>query len=374
MMAWVTRRPLTILHTEASLGWGGQEHRIVAETQIMEQRGHKILIAADPRGQLAGRGQRLGLPVLPVKFGGRDNIVALLTIRRIIKEHSVDILNTHSSLDSWLGTLAVQGRRQTKLVRTRHLSTSIRTNWPTRWLYQRPDALITTGEAIKTIIQERAGVPPARIVSIPTGVSLERFSPHIPGDRTKLPAAWPLAAPIIGSVAVLRSWKGHLYLLEAVQRLRQCGLPVRLLLVGEGPYREVLEAKIAELGLLDVVFLPGYQEDVPSWLALMDLFVLASYANEGVPQALLQAMAMAKPVVGTRCGGIPEIIRPQENGLLVPPRDSEALAAAIQKLLETPELQSHFGAKGLELVRARYSLEKMGESLEAVYAQVCGSN
>ncbi len=358
-----------ILHTEASLGWGGQEHRIVAEAQVMAGRGHRVLIAADPRGELAVRARKAGLPVLPVRFGGRQNFSAFLTLRRLCREYGVDILNTHSSLDSWVGTLAVLGSPRLKLVRTRHLSTPIRTNLPTRWLYQQADAIITTGAAIKNLIQERARVPEAKIFSIPTGVDLARFSPDLPADRSQLPSAWPLA-PIIGSVAVLRSWKGHLYLLEALQQITQRGIEARLVLVGAGPYGEVIAPKIAALNLQDRVYLAGYQDDVPAWLALMDIVVLASYANEGVPQSLLQAMAMGKPVVGTSCGGIPEVVIPQVNGLLVPPRDSAALAQALVQLLREPETRHRYGVQGRELVLDRYSLDKMAQAVEEVYARV----
>ncbi len=363
-------RPYTILHTEASLGWGGQEHRIVAEAQSMQRRGHRVLVAADPRSELARRAPRCGLSVLLLPLGGRRNPAALLSLRRLLEHHRVDILNTHSSLDSWLGALAVLGRKQTKLVRTRHLSTAIRPNLPTRWLYQQAEAIITTGAAIKTLIQARAQVPADRVISIPTGVPLERFHPGVPADRHRLPEAWPAAAPIIGSVAVLRSWKGHLYLLEALDQLRRAGSAARLLLVGEGPYRVVIEAKIRELELQERVYLAGYQDDVPSWLALMDIVVLASYANEGVPQSLLQAMAMAKPVVGTLCGGIPEIVTPEVHGLLVPPRDSRALAGALGRLLAAPESWALLGNQGLAQVQARYSLDQMAAAVEAVYARL----
>ncbi|MGQ9921471.1 MAG: glycosyltransferase family 4 protein [Desulfobacca sp.] len=370
MMGPGASRSYSILHTEASLGWGGQEQRIVAEAQIMVQRGHRLLIAADSRGALAVRAAKEGLTVLPLLCGGRHNVAALLTLRRWLRDYGIDILNTHSSLDSWLGALAISGRLRTRLVRTRHLSTPIRTNLPTRWLYQRADAIITTGAAIKTLIVQRAGVPAARVFSIPTGVPLARFSPQIPADRRRLPTSWPATAPIIGSVAVLRSWKGHLYLLEALHLLREAGVDARLVLVGAGPYGVVLEAKIAELRLQEQVYLAGHQDDVPAWLALMDIVVLASYANEGVPQSLLQAMAMAKPVVATRCGGIPEVVRTGSNGLLVPPRDSRALAAALRQLLGDAASRTRFGLQGRELVEASHSLEKMAQAVEEVYARV----
>jgi glycosyltransferase involved in cell wall biosynthesis len=237
-------------------------------------------------------------------------------------------------------------------------------------LYQSPDAIITTGQAIKDLIVARAGVPADKIFSIPTGVPLDRFYPRPPGDRASFLPHWDGSACLIGSVAVLRSWKGHLYLVEALKKVLQAGEKAHLLLVGEGPYRVVIEAKVAELRLADQVHFAGYQENVPDWLALMDLVVLASYANEGVPQSLLQAMAMARPVIGTTCGGIPEIVTGGSNGLLVPPKDSQTLAQALISLIEDPATREKFGSRGLALVRERYSLEQMAVATENVYAHI----
>lgn len=361
----------TIVHTEASLGWGGQERRIFAEADIMQQRGHRIILAVDPRGELYRRSLSAGFSVVPTPFSGRQTIPTVLALRHLLHQQAVDILNTHSSLDSWVGLTAVLGRRsRTKLVRTRHLSTPIQTSGPTRWLYQSPDAIITTGQAIKNLIVQRARVPEARIYSIPTGVPLDRFYPRPPGNRAGYLPAWPQDRCLIGSVAVLRSWKGHVYLVEALAKVLQAGVKANLVLVGEGAYRVVIEAKVMELNLADFVYLAGYQDNVPDWLALMDLVVLASYANEGVPQSLLQAMAMARPVVGTTCGGIPEIVQPGSNGLLVPPRDSSSLAEALLNLIRDPAQREDFGARGLALVQERYSLEQMAAATEKVYASI----
>ena len=183
------RRTYTIVHTEASLGWGGQERRIFAEAEIMSRRGHRLILVVDPRGQLYQRSRQAEFAVVPQFFGNRYIIPATLALRRLLRRQSVDILNTHSSLDSWVGLWAVKGRRsQTKLIRTRHLSTLIKTSWPTRQLYQSPDAIITTGQAIKDLIVKRAQVPPARIFSIPTGVAVRSLLPPPPGQQGRLSA------------------------------------------------------------------------------------------------------------------------------------------------------------------------------------------
>jgi glycosyltransferase involved in cell wall biosynthesis len=369
------KRHYTILHTESSLGWGGQEHRVLAEARVMRDRGHRFLLACDPRGELYRRAGQGGLPVFPLKFGGRENFGAWLSLRRLLKMERVDLLNTHSSLDSWVGLLAwLTLGRSLRLVRTRHLSTQVSPNWPTRRLYLAPAAVITTGRGISELLHRRLGVPRERLHAIPTGVSLPDFAPRPPDPILAARLGLPAGFFIFGAISVLRSWKGHLYLLEAFKELREEGLTAKLLIVGDGPYRPVIEAKIQALGLREDVLLAGHQDAVPECLALMDAFVLASYAHEGVPQALLQALAMGKPVVATQTGGIPEVIAPEETGLLVPPRDSRALARAMSRLAGDAALREAISRRGPLLVASRYSLEQMADALEALYAEIMATD
>ncbi len=347
MLGKSPQKSLAILHTEASLGWGGQERRILVEALAMRRRGHRPAFVCDPRGELYRRARLQNFPVTPLVFGGIRNLGAWVGLRRHLGGGAFDILNTHSSLDSWVGTLAWRSlRARPLLVRTRHLSTRVRDNRPTRWLYRTPAAIITTGKVTKDLLMERLGVPARRIFSIPTGVELAEFAPQEKSRELLAQLQIPADAFIFGSVAVLRSWKGHLDLLEAFHELLQEGARAFLLLVGEGPYRVVIEEKIAQLGVQHRVRLAGFRDQVAPWFALMDVKVLASYANEGVPQSLLQALAMARPVVGTTVGGIPEVIVHEETGLLVPPRDTRALAQAMGRLMADPDYRRAAGAPG----------------------------
>jgi glycosyltransferase involved in cell wall biosynthesis len=367
-----SRHTYTILHSESSLGWGGQERRIFAEAVAMRARGHRLFLACDPKGELFPRGQGAGFEVLPLNFGGWRNIAAGLTLRRFLRAARVDILNTHSSLDSWVGLLALTGMNKPLLVRTRHLSTPVKSSWPTRRLYQSPAATITTSQGIKELLQQRVGALPERVFAIPTGVSLAEFAPREADASLRAQLQIPPDSFVWGMVSVLRSWKGHLYALEALGELVQGGLQTHLLVVGEGPYRSLIEPKIQELGLKEQVRLVGYQEDVAPWLALMEVVVMASYAHEGVPQAALQALALGRPVVGTCVGGIPEVIVPGETGLLVPPKDPRALAQALRQLWENKELREKLGQQGRDLVIRKYSLEQMAAAVEGVYDLVWG--
>lgn len=368
----ITERRLSILHTESSLGWGGQERRILLEAKALRERGHRLLLGCDPRGELYHRARKENFPVFPLPFGGLGrNLRAWQTLRRLLARERVDILNTHSSLDSWVGMLAWRtlGRRPV-LVRTRHLSTPVRQSWPTRWLYHAPAAIITTGENISQVLHERLGVPKSRLFAIPTGVPLEEFLPRPPDPALRKSLRLPPDAFIFGTLSVLRSWKGHLFVLEALKRLLEAGEECFLIIVGEGPYRPVIEERLSALDLSEHVRLVGHQEQVADWLALMDVLVMASYAHEGVPQAVLQAMAMGKPVVASRVGGIPEVITPEANGLLIPAKDPDVLARAMHRLLQDKGLREDLGRRGKTLVLENFSLTRMAAKVEALYERL----
>ncbi len=361
----------TILHTESSLGWGGQERRILAEAEAMQRRGHRLLLACDPRGELYRRAPARGFSPFPLVCGGLLNLGAWWRLRRLLQEQPIDLLNTHSSLDSWIGALAWRSlKERPHLVRTRHLSTRVKNNRPTRWLYRAPAAVITTGEVTRDLLSLHLGVPESRLFSIPTGVSLEEFAPREKDPALLARLQIPPGAFVFGTVAVLRSWKGHLYLLEALQEMVRRGEPAYFLVVGEGPYRVVIEARVRELNLSPWVRFAGYQDEVAPWFALMDAVVLASYANEGVPQSLLQAMAMGQAVVGTTVGGIPEVVIEGETGLLAPPRDGAALTLALRLLRDDEAHRRELGRRGRELVAERFSIEQMAAAVEAVYEAV----
>jgi glycosyltransferase involved in cell wall biosynthesis len=144
----------------------------------------------------------------------------------------------------------------------------------------------------------------------------------------------------------------------------------RLLLVGDGPGRENLKQQVAQLGLEQRVLMPGNQADVVPWLQALDVFALPSYANEGVPQALMQAMATGVPVISTPVGSIDELVRQEETGLMVPPRDAAALGAAIARLLDEPVLGARLAQAARAWVSEHYSRERMLDRMEAIFRSV----
>lgn len=363
-------RPLHIVHTESSCGWGGQEIRILTEAGGMMERGHRVTLLCPEEAPIFAAASRQGIPAqaLPI---ARKGWRGALSMRSWLQANpAVSLVNTHSSTDSWLSALACASLRDAPpIVRTRHVSSTVPDNAPTRWLYGTAARhVVTTGEALRLQLHRDNGLPLDHLTSVPTGIPLDRFAPE-----DKHAARQALGLPpdglYLGIVSTLRSWKGHTYLLEAMTRLIPAFPALRLLLVGDGPQRENLKLRIAELGLRERVTLAGQRDDVPRWLNALDVFTLPSYGEEGVPQAIMQAMACGVPVVSTTVGAIGEAVADGATGILVAPRDSAALHDALARLLADPGLRREMGGRGLERARQRFGAATMLDRMEAVFRQ-----
>jgi glycosyltransferase involved in cell wall biosynthesis len=172
-------------------------------------------------------------------------------------------------------------------------------------------------------------------------------------------------------ISVLRSWKGHAAFLDAAaQLLKKSACPIRFVIAGDGPGRQELAEKIAQEPWKRHVTLLGYRDDVPNILASLDVLVLPSFAHEGIPQIILQAQAMARAVVATTVGGIPEVVEDGVTGLLVPPRDPDALAGKIQSVLDDPALRTRLGEAARQSIEKHHSLDAMGERLLVLYEKL----
>jgi glycosyltransferase involved in cell wall biosynthesis len=209
-------------------------------------------------------------------------------------------------------------------------------------------------------------LPPGRITSAPTGIDAARFAPGERGAARRL-TGLPAAARLIGIVATLRSWKGHRYLLEAVH-----GLPgdVGLVIVGDGPQRQSIEGKIRELGMSNRTWLAGNQEDVLPWLQSLEVFALPSYANEGIPQALVQAMLCGLPCVTTAAGSIGEIARDGETAIAVRVEDAADLRRGLERALGDARLCERLGTAARQYCAANLGVERMLDRMEKVFHDV----
>ena len=368
----MNNKPLSILHTESSTGWGGQEIRILTEAAGMIARGHKVVLVTPPEAQIAPAAVKRGIPTVTLPIG-RKNLKGFLAMRDYLKQHGheFDVINTHSSTDSWLVAANCATLRGTPpLVRTRHVSTPVNNKPSTRWLYQKATThMVTTGEALRHTLHEVNGMDLNSMTSVRTGIDLSYYKPLGNGDKTAARDKLNVPNnPTIGILATLRDWKGHDDLIDAFALLKDEFPDWQILVIGDGPRRPDIQRRCADLGLTDRIHLVGNQDNVPEWLNCLDIFVLPSFGDEGVPQGLMQAMACGVPAISTPIGAIGEALQDGQTGLMTPPRDVPKLAENLRLLMGDDQLRRKFADASLAYSR-NFGIDIMLDRMDKAFRQ-----
>jgi len=367
-------RQWRIVHTESEIGWGGQEHRILAELTGFQKRGCDVHLLVTPRGKLFDRAQQAGIPTHPLRVFKKEMPLSILQTFFWLRRHRVDVLNTHSSRDSWIAAVAGRLARVPLIIRTRHIDVTYPNRWLSRHAYATfADHVMTTSDKITAHFREYFRLSPERVSTIPTGIDLNRFSSN--GEKAALlPTGDDSTVPIIGMVCVLRGWKGHRTFLEAAKILKESGFRARFVMVGEGSALPSVTALIEQSNLTGYAFGLGHRDDVTAVLRALSVLVIPSTANEGIPQIGLQALACRTPAVGSDVGGTPEIIKPGETGRIFPAGNAAALVGTIRETLADREATERMVEQGARDVAARHSLDAMLDQIEAIYSHYLRSH
>jgi len=360
---------MNIIHLEASSGWGGQEMRILKEAEGMRAQGHFVILSVMTGGKLVEKGRAAGFQVYELNFKKWNWLFCLASLLWIFWRHKIDLVNTHSSLDSWIGGIAARLAR-VSVVRTRHLSTPIKPGLNSRILYGKlADFVVTTCASIVPMIVEQSGKPITDVCSIATGVdpkSLTYSSEEALLFREKL--SLTSEDFLVGTACVMRSWKGIGDLLEAAHLLRD--IPHLHWVVIGGGHSEIHHRKAKELGLEGIVHFTGHLDQPFPAIGALDCFTLLSTANEGVSQAILQAAYLKKPLIATETGGLKEVCIHRETGLSVPTFHPAAVAEAVLELKGHKHLRDFLGANAHRLVADRFILQNTLDQMNEVYRKV----
>jgi len=304
----------------------------------------------------------------------REYVTAPLRFLRIVRRERPDILQSFLTYDNLIarvvgivapGTKVITGVR---LVPTgEHDMAQRLDNWTTRFA----DHVVSNSQSGKRFV-ERYWTPADRVSVVNNGRDLSRFG-HDPPDRFRESLGIPDDARVVGTVGRLIDRKGHDELLDAWVVVRENVPDAHLLLVGDGPERSALEAKTAELDIGESVHFAGIRDDVPDCLAAMDVFVFPSH-YEGLPGALLEAMAAGLPCVATPVDGNSELLAAYESGLFFEPGDSEAMANALELVLTHPEIANDLGRAARERAQDGFDVAAMVAGFETVYDRVLGTD
>ena len=360
-------KKINLLHVEWSDGWGGQEIRILAESKELTRRGHNVVIVAQPDSCLLQRAKEAGIPTFSLRMNKGVNIVAMYKLIQFIKEKRVDIVHTHSAVDSRVGGI-VGKLSGIPVVRSRHISIPVSRSKLTWFQYMKlADKIITSGDFIKQTLVKENNMIEKRIVSIPAGADESKYCPGEINLDIRHKFDLNKQNFVVGMVSVLRSWKGHNYVIEAMKSLVEKAPDIRLLIVGDGPKKDEIQKLIDQHALNQYIALAGHQSDPVPFYEAMDLVILPSYVGEATSQTLPQAMLMEKPVVSTNIGGLSEVVMHKSTGMVVLPKDSNSIVSAILELYSNSDLRNTLAKQGRAHALKRFTFNKMVDSTYGVY-------
>ena len=360
---------MRILHLNTEHTWRGGEAQLLHLAEGLSRRGKSCLVVGQPDSEILKRARDKGLETEAIPMPSEWSLTAVLRLRRILKKKRIQIIHMHTSHACALGGWAARLARVPVRVISRRVDFSVRSN-PLRHLKYGwgVDRIIAISKGVRDVLI-RDGLNPNRIEVIHSGINPESFDPAYPAGEARAELGIAQASPVVGCIAHFADHKGHRYLIEAARQVVSAVPDTRFLLVGEGELKYNVELMIKKLALDNHFILTGFRLDIQRLLSAMDLVVLSSH-QEGLGTSLLDAMAMARPVVATRVGGIPEMIEDGVNGRLVSPRDPAALADGMIELLKDPEKRKRMGEAGRARVMKSFSANAMVSATEALYQKL----
>ena len=358
---------MRVLHVNTERTWRGGEQQVLYLMRGLKAAGVEQELLCQPDGVLATRAEQCGLDVWRRTMRGEVDLPAALAIARRIRARRPDVVHMHTSHAHTLGVLGARlaGRRRPATVVSRRVDFSIHKRRLLDFSRQKytlgVDRILCVSDTIRRVLVAD-GLQPGRLGVVHSGIDLSRFEGVV--DRAgeyRKEFGVPAGAPVIGNVAHCAPHKAQADLVAAAPAVLARQPEARLLIVGDGELRPALEAQAAALGLSGRVLFTGFRTDVPALLRWFDVFCLCS-RQEGLGTAVLDALALRRPVVATRAGGIPEMIVSGRHGLLAPPGEPPALAQALLWMLEHPREAAAMGAEGRARVEAEFTAERMAQN------------
>ena len=368
---------MNILHFISSSGLFGAEGVLLSLARHSKEKGIFSLICCltqegIERVELAEVAKEIGFPVEVVSCRGRLDLQVISNLKAVLEKHHINLIHSHGYKSNFYA-LWVGRRLKIPVVATVHgwtgetMALKIYEAMDLVWL-----RFFTRIVAVSSIIKKRllrSGIGSSRVQLITNGIDTDFFNPV--GCNDWAGKRWDLKerVPVIGTAGRLNKEKGHIYLFQAAKSVCKNYPKAVFFIIGDGPLRDELNDYVEENGLTQNVIFAGIQRDLPSLYSLMDIYVSPSL-TEGIPLVILEAMAMERPVVATSVGGVPQIIKDNKNGELIPAKDPAALAKAITDLWKDPKKRLRMARAARKWVEKNYSRETMGDRYLKLYHEI----
>jgi glycosyltransferase involved in cell wall biosynthesis/protein-tyrosine-phosphatase len=371
---------MRVCHVMTADLWAGAEVQVATTvSHLVQQGGLQVTAVLFNHGRLEDELRRLGIPVTTIDETTHNAFQIVLRLIEYCRDQQIDLVHTHRYKDAVLGMVAARLAGVPHAIRTMHGLREPMHGW-NDWKFRAYEALdkavlhrcadrviAVSNRMAATLI--RGGYRPSLVTTIHNGIDVNKVSAPRPYQQTRQALDLPAATLVIGTAGRLSAVKGHDTFLRAARLVLDREPGARFVIAGGGPLEDELVALACELGIAHACRFLGARSDVHDVMAAMDVFVLPSL-NEGLPMAILEAMALGKAVIASNVGGLPEVIRHRETGLLVPAGDPRALADACLELAQHREWAGQLGAQARVVVESQFSHDRNGTMLSDLYRGV----
>jgi glycosyltransferase involved in cell wall biosynthesis len=359
---------MKILHVDTGKSWRGGQQQVLYLHRELTAEGVDSHLICSRGGELEKRARAIGLTVEGLPLRGEWDIFSALAISRRIKALGITHLHLHSSHAQMLGAMASVFSGLKNVIATRRVDFIPSRHLINRWKYGPPIARhVAISKAIRQILID-FGIDPKDIRLVNSGVDPERVTP---GEGKLFREEFGVAPDekLVGNIGHLTEHKGQSYFIDAMPAILENNPNTRFAIIGEGELEEELKARAKALGLEDRLIFTGFRNDIDKVMDALDVFVMSS-TMEGLGTIVADALAAQRPLVATLAGGIPEIVDDGVDGLLVPARDSAAIAEGVNRLLGDEALAARLGAAGREKVLKQFSARAMALGNLNIYKEL----
>jgi glycosyltransferase involved in cell wall biosynthesis len=356
---------------------GGGQKNLLSIAKFLDKSRFDVSICSQPGGPLVDETRENNIPHLPVNLTKKISPKTTGEIRSLFRDARFDILHTHGGVAGLYGRWAAKKSIIPVVIHTLHGIHYLNYRNPLlryfyvgleRYFSRFTSALIFVSDADRKKGEKYKLASPQKMHIIKNGIDFSLYTPEKDAALGKS-IGIDRASPVIGTVARLQHPKGIRYLVQAIPKIHRAFPSAKIVIIGDGPERDDLERLDRSLNPQNLVLFLGNRVDAPRILSYFDVFVLPSLW-EGLPFALLEAAALAKPVVSTTVDGIKELVKNKESGLLVPPKDPDSLGEAVIQLLRDKEYASRLGGNLKNHIQPRYTLSRMVSQTEELYTNL----
>ncbi len=365
---------LKILVSCGSYSWGGLEMVALQSAVKLKESGNNVMIICAENSRFREEAGSKNIDTSPVYKSNIKTAFSISKLVKLIKDFKPDVIHTHLSHDLAVITPALKfSRSDAKLFLTKHIASGVKkTDIFHRYLYNRLNGIFSVSNYINESVINTCPVPIEKIHILPNGIDLKEFDNNT-YDKSRIKTALniPEGKTIISIIGRMTPGKGHIEYLEAARAINKNHsgdvffLIVGTASTGEEEYENKIRALTKELGIKNIMF-TGYIKDIQQILAVTDILAFPSH-NESFGVTLIEAMAMRVPVVASGYAGVLDIVSDNETGLLIEPKNSMQLSAALTKLIEDIELRNKLGLAGRKHVEEKFNIDNITNKLMEYY-------